>query len=92
MIDEGHGREAMLWIWFGLAIANGAIQADAPEDEKPRFQAMADQLYADMGWSGLQDVASHLPQARKLADELFRVADAIVAGHPGIVDYQEGDR
>jgi hypothetical protein len=91
MIDESHGREAMLWIWFGLAIANGAIQADAPEDEKPHFQAMADQLYADMGWSGLQDVASHLPQARKLADELFRVADAIVAGHPDIADYQEGD-
>lgn len=91
MIDEGYPREAMLWIWFGLAIANGAIQADAPEDEKPHFQTMADQLYADMGWSGLQDVASHLPQARKLADDVFRVVDAIVAGHPDIVDYQEGD-
>lgn len=85
MIDEGYPREAMLWIWFGLAISNGAIQADAPEDERPRFQAMADQLYAEMGWSALQDVATHLPQARELADEVFRVADAIVAGHPDIV-------
>lgn len=86
MIDEGYPREAMLWIWFGLAIANGAIQADAPEDEKPHFQAMANQLYADMGWSTLQDVASHLPRARELADDVFRVADDIVHGNPEIVD------
>ncbi len=91
IIDEGYPREAMLWIWFGLAISNGAIQADAPEDEKPHFQAMADQLYADMGWSTLQDVASHLPQARELAEEVVRVADAIVARQPDIVDYHEGD-
>lgn len=86
MIDEGYPREAMLWIWFGLAIANGAIQADAPEDEKPHFQTMADHLYADMGWSGLQDVASHLPQARELAEDVFRVADDIVHRNPEIVD------
>lgn len=86
MIDEGYPREAMLWIWFGLAIANGAIQADAPEDEKPHFQAMANQLYADMGWSTLQDVASHLPRARELADDVFRVADDIVHRNPEIVD------
>lgn len=91
MIDQGYPREAMLWIWFGQAIANGAIQADAPADEKPHFQAMADQLYADMGWSTLQDVASHLPQARELADDVFRVADTIVVRHPDVVDYHEGD-
>jgi hypothetical protein len=86
MIDEGYPREAMLWIWFGMGIANGAIQADAPEDEKPHFQAMAGQLYADMGWSTLQDVASHLPQARELAEDVFRVADDIVHRNPEIVD------
>jgi hypothetical protein len=86
MIDEGYPREAMLWIWVGLAISNGAIQADAPEDEKPHFVAKLNQLYSEMGWRTVEDVASHLPAARALADEVFRVTDDIVDRHPDIVD------
>jgi hypothetical protein len=85
MIGEGYAREAMVWIWFGLAISNGAIQADAPEDEKPYFRAKVNQLYSDMGWRTLQDVASQLPRASELADEIFRVTDGIVDRHPDIV-------
>jgi hypothetical protein len=76
----------MLWIWVGLAISNDAIQANAPEAEKPHFLAKLNQLYSEMGWLTLQDVASHLPPARELADEVFRVTDDIVDRHPDIVD------
>lgn len=86
MIDEGYPREAMLWIWVGLAISNDAIQADAPEDEKPHFLAKLNQLYSEMRWHTLPDVATHLPPARELADEVFRVTDNIVDRHPDIVD------
>jgi len=86
MISEGYPREAMFWVWAGLVIANGAIQVDAPEDEKAYFQAKVNHLLSDMGWSTLHNVKSRLAWVEELVDEIFKVADDIVSRNPEITD------
>jgi hypothetical protein len=78
MIDQGYHREAMFWIAGFLMFANAAIQADAPDHEKPLFQAKLDRLIAEMGLSTAADVAARAREAQALADALFAVADALV--------------
>jgi len=86
MIDEGYHREAMWWICGCYNLSNAAIQNDAPEEEKPQFQASLDCLLDDMGLSTPEDWAVRAEQARALAEEVFQVADEIVAQNPEIVD------
>jgi hypothetical protein len=86
MIDEGHHREAMLWIEAFFAIALVAIQNDAPQEEKPRFQATFGRLLSDLGLTTPDDWASRLRQAGSLADEVFKAADDIVEHNPGVMD------
>jgi hypothetical protein len=86
MMDESHHREAMYWIEAFFVIALAVIQNDAPEEEKPRFQATFGRLLSDLGLRTPDDWRSRLRQARKLADEVFRVADDIVVHNPGVMD------
>jgi len=86
MISGGYHREAMWWIWMCHSVANMAIQNDAPEDEKPRFQVVWDRLMAGLGVSTPEDWTARVEQMRDLAEEIFQVADEIVAQNPEIVD------
>jgi hypothetical protein len=86
MIDEGHHREAMYWIEAFFVIALAVIQNDAPQEEKPRFQATFGRLLADRGLRTPDDWGSRLRQARSLADEVFKVADDIVEHNPQVMD------
>jgi hypothetical protein len=76
----------MFWILASVVVANGAIQVDASQEEKPYFQAKVDRLLTDMGWNTPSGVTSHLKQARELTDQVFKVADNIVAHNPDVVD------
>jgi hypothetical protein len=86
MIDEGLHREAMYWIEAFFVIALAAIQSDAPEEEKPHFQATFGRLLSDLGLTTPDDWASRLRQAGSLADEVFKVADDIVEHNPQVMD------
>jgi len=86
MMDEGHHREAMYWIEAFFAIALAVIQNDAPQEEKPCFQATFGRLLSDLGLTTPDDWRSRLRQARKLVGGVFKVADDIVAHHPGVID------
>jgi hypothetical protein len=86
MIDEGHHREAMFWIEAFWTLALMAIQNDAPEEEKPRFQAAFERLLDDVGLRTPADWQSRLQKAGKLTEEVFKVADEIVDGNPQIAD------
>jgi hypothetical protein len=86
IIDEGNHREAMFWIEIFFAISFAAIQNDAPDHEKPRFQTTFRQLLSDRGLSTPKDWRSHLSQANDLKDEIFKAADEIVKCNPKITD------
>lgn len=86
MIDKGYHREAMFWIWVCHWLSNAALQNDAPAGEKARFQAGFDRLLNDMGLSTPEDRTARAEPARAVAEEVFQVADEIVAQNPEIVD------
>jgi len=78
MIDQGYHREAMFWISGFLLFANTALQSDAPEAEKPVFQALLDRLIAEMGLATPADRAARVREAEALSKAIFGVADALV--------------
>jgi hypothetical protein len=79
MIDAGCPREAMFWIWSFILIANGAIQADAPEPDRRYFQAKADRLLDDMGWLDPAGRSARVEHVARVAGALVAVADDIVS-------------
>ena len=86
MIDEGYHREAVAWIWVLHYLSNAAVQNDAPEEEKPQFQAGFDHLLSELGLLAPHAWPSRLRQAQQLIDEIFGISDGIVASHPDIFD------
>lgn len=86
MIDEGHHREAMFWIAPAFVLSNTAIQLDAPEGDKPRFQANLNHLLFDMGFSTSGDLGSRLQRAKELTENVFHVADDIVSRNTKVID------
>jgi hypothetical protein len=86
MIDEGHHREALIWIAAGILISTNAILVDAQEDEKPMFLANAYQLLSDIQLITPEDIESRIQQARALTDHVFKIADTIVSQNSEIME------
>jgi hypothetical protein len=86
MIGEGYHREAVAWIWTLHYLSNAAIQNDAPEEDKHKFQAGFDDLLRGLGLLAPEGWPSRRQAARELADEVFAIADRVVESHPDIVD------
>ena len=86
MINEGHHREAVLWIAAGLLISNSAIQLDAPANEKTMFQMKVTQLAADLGLITTQDIGYRVQRASELTELIFEAAAAIAHQNPEIVE------
>lgn len=82
LIQEGHHREVTLWIMLMLIISNSAIQLDAPDAEKPLFQARLERLLQEIGLGTPHDVEAHLQGARELASNIFMLADEMVEHLP----------
>jgi hypothetical protein len=82
LIQQGNHREAMAWIMIVLWLANTAIQHDAPEAEKPFFQAKLDRLFQETGFTTPTDVVTRLQGARQLAGKIFMIADGMVEHRP----------
>ena len=81
MIDEGNHREAMYWISC-LDTAYHVLQNDAPEAEKPVYAAQLQAMYAALGYTSAEGWAERVDTAARLAPEIYRLADALVALHP----------
>ena len=86
MMDAGNHREAMFWIEVFLAISIAAIQNDAPDADRLRFQNSLKQMLEDLGRSSSDDWALRYFQACMVKDDIFDVADAIVQRNPDIID------
>jgi hypothetical protein len=86
IIDGGSHREAMWWITFFFVISLVAIQADAPDEDKPRFLATFQRLLNDLGMGTPADWQARHQQGRILAESVFQVADENIESNPNIKD------
>ncbi len=82
MIDEGNHREAMFWIMALAGELYLVLQNDAPDGEKPEFAAQLQAMHAALGYTSAEAWAERLDSAERLAQEIYRIADALVALHP----------
>jgi hypothetical protein len=82
MIDEGHHREAMQWILHAFILTNTVLKHDAPEAEKPHFQARYDALVAELGLSQPEDWQACQQKLRVFTEQVFHLADEIMSRHP----------
>jgi hypothetical protein len=79
LVDEGLHREAMLWLSSAYYIANAAIQNDGDEAEKLRYRAEFARLFDALASDGAVEWQVRALQARRIADEIFALADQIAA-------------
>lgn len=85
IIDEGSYREAMFWIAFFHSLANAVLQNDAPDEEKPKYQADFDRLLSELGLSTRGDWQSRSQLTKSVAEEVFQLVDEVVENHPDII-------
>jgi hypothetical protein len=86
MLDEGHHREAMGWVLpYHLATAD-VILAHGPAAVVPEFAARQAKLLQTLGLDTSDARAAAIVRATQIYDELFTLAEAIIAGHPEIID------
>jgi hypothetical protein len=83
MIDEGKHREAMFWISALAGESYLVLQNDAPAVEKPGFATQLRAMHAALGYADMLDEAwaERVGSAERLAQEIYRIADALVGLH-----------
>lgn len=84
MIDEGNHREAVFWITALAGESYLVLHNDAPDGEKLEFAAQLQAMYATLGYTDTSDEAwaGRVASAERLAREIYRIADALVALNP----------
>ena len=82
MIEQGLHREAMWWLVFGYYACNAVIQNDGNADEKEYYQDHCRAIFGALARETAPERQAHILRARRLTDELFALADKIVADHP----------
>ena len=86
MLAEGYHREAMGWVLpYHLATAD-VILADGPDPVKPGFAARRADLLRALGLDTAEARAAAIERATRLYDQIFALADEIVANNPGVMD------
>ncbi len=81
MIDEGNHREAVFWISC-LDTAYIVLENDAPDTEKPVFAAQFRAMQDALGFQSAKTWATRVDAAEHLAQEIYRITDALVALQP----------
>lgn len=86
IIDMGLHRESVFWIHFVRAIAQRAIESDAPRHDKERFQQGYLRLLDNLGLRTAEQVDTHRQLIRTLLPQIRDVAEAIMHNNPAIRD------
>jgi hypothetical protein len=82
MIDEQNHREAMFWLTAVGGESYLVLHNDAPEAEKPVFAAQLQAMHDALGYASPGPWAGRVDVAERLAQEMYRIADNLVALHP----------
>jgi hypothetical protein len=86
MIEEGHHREAMLWIDICFRVAASGIENHAVEAEREQFREKLHHLRATLGFDDPDECQRRIEQAKAVVQEVFVLVDEVVATHPDISD------
>ena len=81
MIEEGNHREAMFWISCHDT-PYLVLQNDAPDAEQPVFAAQLQAMLAALGYTSAEAWAERVAAAERLTQEIYSIADTLVALHP----------
>lgn len=86
LIEEGFHREAMWWIALVYFACNITIQNDGSADEKATYAARTREIFMPLSVEAASERQARYIRARRLTDELFVLADEMVAHHPSVVE------
>jgi hypothetical protein len=86
MLDEGHHREAMCWIVAYHLATSDVILAHGPAAAVTEFAARQAGLLRTLGLDTADARAAAIERATRLYDEMFILAESIVARHPDVID------
>jgi hypothetical protein len=82
LIEEGFHREAMWALGIAYLICNAAIQNDGNAGEKAYYEARYREILGPVAKDTPAERQARARRARRLADELFVLADELVARNP----------
>jgi hypothetical protein len=82
MMDQGHHREAMFWITMMHFWSNTAVQTDAPEEERARYQTGFDRTASRLGLRTADEWRARQQLGQEVAAEIFTYADGVVMRCP----------
>lgn len=86
LLAAGHHREALFWVLpYHLASAD-VLLADGPAAEVHRVAARRDRFLAALGLATDDAIDLAYTRAGRVYDEIFDLAERIVAGHPRVID------
>jgi hypothetical protein len=80
MVDEGHHREALFWIFSGIFVSTLAVLVEGDPSEAPEIQAAWEGLLNDLGLADGATSRLRLQEEMALAQEYFALADALIDG------------
>lgn len=86
VIDEGHHREALVWITPYLLSSGDVLLVDGPETERAGVRAAQERLLRALGMDTPEARDARWQRAATLQDACLTLADDIAARHAGIVD------
>src|SRR6185436_11012191 len=78
LIEAGLHREAMWWLALGYFACNATIQNDGHADEQAYYQARYHEILGPLPTDTPAERQARTLRARRLADELFVLADELV--------------
>ena len=86
LLQEGHHREAAIWLSPFFLSSVDVILADGSDAEKSRFAAARDRFMALLGKSETEAREEHVRRVKALHGECIALAAVAVATNPDVID------
>ncbi len=86
MIDEGYHREALGWITPFYCASTDVLLADGTDAEVPIAAKRRDDFLSALGFGDPALLGERFVDAGRVSDEIFALADRLVAENPAITD------
>lgn len=86
MIESGCHREAVMWILVIRALAQTAIDNDAPEEERKTSSNRYRELVSHLHLLSENDIRERVETTIGILGEIMQTAEAIISSNPEITD------
>jgi len=86
LLDAGHHREALWWVFPYYVATGDVLLADGPDAEVDRVVARRERFLTALGLATEKAVEAAYAETDRIFAEIFALADAIIAGHPDVID------